>query len=113
MLTIVNLVRQPSVGTLTNVVTGVHWRLELEVGGMEHSYESFMHIDPPNPDDHIDYNILTQENVLEWISERFVEEILLHLDEINETVANSLVTRHELHGLPWVYQAPPMTAEDG
>ena len=104
MFEIVNLIRQPSLHGFTDVVTGVHWKLDIDIDGEVFPYESFVHLDSPEPSTYIPYNLLSKEEILEWISSRIQEDMLLHIDKVNGIIADRLITQQERQGLPWAQE---------
>lgn len=57
----------PLLNNLSNVVLNVHWKLTLTYQGITDSIEGVYPLDPPSQETFVDYNNLTEEQVLDWI----------------------------------------------
>lgn len=57
----------PLLDNLNNVVLNVHWKLTLTYQGITDSIEGIYPLDPPNQEAFVDYNSLTEQQVLDWI----------------------------------------------
>jgi hypothetical protein len=72
---------------LTNVVKTVHWRLIGTDSGFNESVYGSEAMDTPVPENFIDYEDITKEDVQEWIEEKMGTE---RINELKESIASSI-----------------------
>lgn len=102
----------PSFNNLNNVVLNVHWKLTLTYQGITDSIEGVYPLDAPIQETFVDYNNLTEQQVLDWIfnapiiKERFkypldkasIEKLLL--DRLKQKYDEQVQAQSS--ELPWV-----------
>ena len=67
-----DLIKKPSIDGLSEVVTHVSFACTGidDVTGKEHTYHHFIKLPPPAHEDFIDFNSLTEEQVVSWVKSK-------------------------------------------
>lgn len=91
---VVQLDSAPSENGLTNVVKNVHWKYHANDGVNSIYMVGSMGLSPPNPAAFVDYNSLTEAEVVSWLDtmidkEEIQESLILQLQAItNPTIVS-------------------------